>query len=50
MMALGLFIHNAILTIVKKNRCQENNVRLFKIAQENAAHETVDSTQIITTD
>ena len=27
MMALGLFIHNAILTIVKKNRCQENNVR-----------------------
>ena len=30
MMALGFFIHNAILTILKKNRYQENNVR-FKI-------------------
>ncbi len=26
MMALGLFIHNAIITIVKNNRYQENNV------------------------
>ena len=30
MMALGLFIHNAIITIIKKNRYQENNV-LFSI-------------------
>ena len=26
MMALGLFIHNAIITIMKNNRNQENNV------------------------
>ena len=26
MMALGLFIHNAIITIMKNNRYQENNV------------------------
>ena len=30
MMALGLFIHNAIITIIKKNRYQQNNV-LFSI-------------------
>ena len=37
MMALGLFIHNAVITIMKNNRHQENNVsinlsfcRLFK--------------------
>ena len=29
MMALGLFIHNAIITIMKNNRYQENNVRNF---------------------
>lgn len=27
MMALGLFIHNAVITIMKNNRYQENNVR-----------------------
>ena len=26
MMALGLFIHNAIITIMKNNKYQENNV------------------------
>ena len=30
MMALGLFIHNAIITIMKNNRYQENNVRTFQ--------------------
>ena len=30
MMALGLFIHNAIITIMKNNRNQENNVS-FKV-------------------
>ena len=30
MMALGLFIHNAILTILKKNQRQENNVRILR--------------------
>ena len=29
MMALGLFIHNAIITIMRKNRYQENNVSMF---------------------
>ena len=28
MMALGLFIHNAVITIMKNNRHQENNVSL----------------------
>jgi hypothetical protein len=31
MMALGLFIHNAIITIMKNNRHQQNNVSTFDI-------------------
>ena len=34
MMALGLFIHNAIITIMKNNRYQENNVSLTNILVE----------------
>jgi sodium-coupled neutral amino acid transporter 9 len=32
MLALGLFIHNAIITIVSNNRYPENNVRFFSLA------------------
>lgn len=32
MMALGLFIHNAIITIMKNNKFQENNVSLIMIS------------------
>ena len=31
MMALGLFIHNAIITIMKNNKYQENNVSLTSV-------------------
>ena len=33
MMALGLFLHNAVITILKNNRYQENNVSLLKPTQ-----------------
>ena len=33
MMALGLFLHNAVITILKNNRYQENNVSFLKPTQ-----------------
>ena len=32
MMALGLFLHNAVITILKNNRHQENNVSFVKFS------------------